>query len=57
MLGQGNPVWDESKATIVRNPANHQDVVGQVMYATAQDVERALDAASHYAPIWAFLSR
>lgn len=52
ILGQGNPVWDESKATIVRNPANHQDVVGQVMFATAQDVEQALEAASHYAPIW-----
>src|SRR5690606_36608293 len=52
ILGQGNPDWDESKATIERNPANHQDVVGQVMYATAQDVEQALEAASHYAPIW-----
>ena len=52
MLGQETPVWDDARARAVLNPADHQDVVGQVMEAGPADVERALDLASHYAPIW-----
>ena len=36
----------------IRNPANHDDVVGSVTEAEAEDVEAALKAAAGYAQIW-----
>lgn len=52
LLGQDSPEWDQQRAQTVLNPANHQDVVGHVMTASALDIEHALSAARHYAPIW-----
>ncbi len=37
----------------LRNPADHRDVLGTVQYASAADVEAALQAASEAAPAWA----
>jgi RHH-type proline utilization regulon transcriptional repressor/proline dehydrogenase/delta 1-pyrroline-5-carboxylate dehydrogenase len=37
----------------LRNPADHSDVLGTVQYASAADVEAALQAASEAAPGWA----
>ena len=37
----------------LRNPADHQDVLGSVQYASAEDVDLALQAAADIAPIWA----
>lgn len=42
----GNPPQD------IRNPADHRDIVGQVMEAGAQEVEAALTAAEAYAIDW-----
>jgi RHH-type transcriptional regulator, proline utilization regulon repressor / proline dehydrogenase / delta 1-pyrroline-5-carboxylate dehydrogenase len=42
-----------SAATPVRNPANHDDVVGQVQDATPADVENALAGAAGAAAAWA----
>ena len=43
----------ESAITIeIRNPADHQDVVGQVTLATSADLQVALQAASNYAVDW-----
>ncbi|MGE5649363.1 MAG: trifunctional transcriptional regulator/proline dehydrogenase/L-glutamate gamma-semialdehyde dehydrogenase [Bacillota bacterium] len=39
-------------AQAVLNPADRRDVVGQVIEAGADDVERALAAAAHYAADW-----
>ena len=36
----------------VRNPANHADIIGSVVQATADDVDAALAAASAAAPGW-----
>src|SRR5690606_29928237 len=52
MLGDENTVWDDSRAQAVRNPADRRDVVGQVIEANEADVETALAAAVHAAPIW-----
>ena len=38
---------------LVRNPADHADVVGQVQHASAADVQRALADAAASAPAWA----
>ncbi len=37
----------------LRNPADHSDVLGSVQYASADDVNAALQAASGIAPAWA----
>ncbi|WP_199226237.1 bifunctional proline dehydrogenase/L-glutamate gamma-semialdehyde dehydrogenase PutA [Limnohabitans sp. 2KL-1] len=37
----------------LRNPADHSDVLGTVQYASAADVDAALQAASEAAPAWA----
>jgi RHH-type proline utilization regulon transcriptional repressor/proline dehydrogenase/delta 1-pyrroline-5-carboxylate dehydrogenase len=37
----------------LRNPADHSDVLGSVQYASAADVNAALQAASSIAPDWA----
>ena len=39
--------------TLVRNPADRSDIVGQVQEASAQDVQAALAAAEAAAPAWA----
>lgn len=52
LLGSHSPEWDQQRAQAVINPAAHQDVVGFVMNADAQDVKHALEAAQHFAPIW-----
>ena len=39
-------------AQLVRNPADHREVVGQVSEATVADVDTALTAATAYAPQW-----
>ncbi|HJV06524.1 MAG TPA: trifunctional transcriptional regulator/proline dehydrogenase/L-glutamate gamma-semialdehyde dehydrogenase [Chromobacteriaceae bacterium] len=50
MLGDGDVT--EGMALDVRNPANHADVVGQVLEATPADVERALTLAESAYPQW-----
>lgn len=37
----------------VVNPADHRDVVGYVRRATAAEVDRAIAAATDFAPVWA----
>ncbi|WP_228768213.1 proline dehydrogenase family protein [Limnohabitans sp. DM1] len=37
----------------LRNPADHSDVLGTVQFASAADVEAALQAATDFAPAWA----
>jgi RHH-type proline utilization regulon transcriptional repressor/proline dehydrogenase/delta 1-pyrroline-5-carboxylate dehydrogenase len=37
----------------LRNPADHSDVLGTVQYASAADVDLALQAATDFAPAWA----
>jgi RHH-type proline utilization regulon transcriptional repressor/proline dehydrogenase/delta 1-pyrroline-5-carboxylate dehydrogenase len=37
----------------LRNPADHSDVLGSVKYASAEDVNAALQAANDFAPDWA----
>ncbi|RZI44394.1 trifunctional transcriptional regulator/proline dehydrogenase/L-glutamate gamma-semialdehyde dehydrogenase [Herbaspirillum sp. HC18] len=41
-----------AQASAVINPANHRDVVGQVVEAGAEEVEQALAAAAAYATDW-----
>ncbi|MEI2414994.1 trifunctional transcriptional regulator/proline dehydrogenase/L-glutamate gamma-semialdehyde dehydrogenase [Orrella sp. JC864] len=52
MLDEDGRTYPAERAQPVRNPADHRDVVGQVVQADAQDVEQALRAASRAAPIW-----
>ena len=42
----------QGTVTAIRNPANHQDVVGHVRLASAADVQTALQAAQDYAVDW-----
>ncbi|WP_427183422.1 trifunctional transcriptional regulator/proline dehydrogenase/L-glutamate gamma-semialdehyde dehydrogenase [Bordetella bronchialis] len=44
--------WDAARAVPVRNPADHRDVVGQVIEATDADVQEALRRAGQGASIW-----
>jgi RHH-type proline utilization regulon transcriptional repressor/proline dehydrogenase/delta 1-pyrroline-5-carboxylate dehydrogenase len=44
--------WDAARAIDVLNPADHRDRVGQVIEATLEEVEAALQAAGKTAPIW-----
>ncbi|MFT3721165.1 trifunctional transcriptional regulator/proline dehydrogenase/L-glutamate gamma-semialdehyde dehydrogenase [Pseudorhodoferax sp.] len=44
--------WDEARAQPVRNPADRRDLVGHVVEATAEEVERALAVAEAECPIW-----
>ncbi|MFV0283330.1 MAG: trifunctional transcriptional regulator/proline dehydrogenase/L-glutamate gamma-semialdehyde dehydrogenase [Castellaniella sp.] len=44
--------WDEARARAVLNPADHRDVVGQVIEADEADVQAALKRAEYAAPIW-----
>lgn len=52
LVGEDGPAWDDARAQPVCNPADHRDVVGHVMQANPDDVQRALAAAVHAAPIW-----
>ncbi|MDC7718960.1 trifunctional transcriptional regulator/proline dehydrogenase/L-glutamate gamma-semialdehyde dehydrogenase [Vogesella sp. DC21W] len=51
LLADSEPHGSAPQAVL--NPANHQDVVGQVQEATREDVEAALQAAVRAAPVWA----
>ncbi|PRP71335.1 trifunctional transcriptional regulator/proline dehydrogenase/L-glutamate gamma-semialdehyde dehydrogenase [Chromobacterium amazonense] len=51
MLGDGDVTDGELLA--VRNPADHGDVVGKVLEASADDVERALQQSADFAANWA----
>jgi RHH-type proline utilization regulon transcriptional repressor/proline dehydrogenase/delta 1-pyrroline-5-carboxylate dehydrogenase len=50
LLGSGAVAGGPAQA--VRNPANHADVVGQVIEAGAEEVETALQQAQAYATDW-----
>ncbi len=52
LVAQDSPAWDQQHAHAVINPACHQDVVGYVMSARPVDLDNALSAAQHFAPIW-----
>lgn len=52
MVGNAEAIWDDARARAVRNPADHRDVVGHVIEADHAEVEEALAAAAHAAPIW-----
>ncbi len=52
MMGEGDFTWDDARAKTVRNPADHRDVVGYVIEANQAEVDSALAAAAHAAPIW-----
>ena len=39
-------------ATAVRNPANHDDIVGYHVYATEEDMHKALDVTAHGFESW-----
>lgn len=41
------------RALDVLNPADHRDVVGQVVFANQDEIQLALTRAEHAAPIWA----
>lgn len=49
---EGAPSWDDARARPLRNPADHRDIVGQVIEADEADVVRAVAAAVQAAPIW-----
>ncbi|MGC0151085.1 trifunctional transcriptional regulator/proline dehydrogenase/L-glutamate gamma-semialdehyde dehydrogenase [Chromobacterium vaccinii] len=51
MLGDGDV--SDGELQEVRNPADHGDVVGKVIEATAADVERALQQSQGIAAVWA----
>src|SRR3546814_17015692 len=53
LLAEGDFVWDQARVIPVRNPADRRDIVGQVIEANTADVDQALSAAVHAAPIWA----
>ena len=52
MVGEVETTWDDTRARAVSNPGDHRDVVGHVMEASHAEVESALAAATHVAPIW-----
>jgi RHH-type proline utilization regulon transcriptional repressor/proline dehydrogenase/delta 1-pyrroline-5-carboxylate dehydrogenase len=45
--------FDGAERITLRNPADHGDVLGTLQYASATDVQVALQAASEVAPSWA----
>ena len=53
LLAAAVPLGDAPPAQPVRNPAQHQDLVGMVQEAGAQATEQALAAAAAAAPGWA----
>src|SRR3546814_19231272 len=52
MLGEEAAAWNAERATDVRNPADHRDVVGQVIEARTAEADAALLVAHNTAPIW-----
>ncbi len=44
--------WDNTRAVAVLNPANHKDHVGEVIEATAEEVQIAIERAQQISPIW-----
>ncbi|MBV2182641.1 MAG: trifunctional transcriptional regulator/proline dehydrogenase/L-glutamate gamma-semialdehyde dehydrogenase [Castellaniella sp.] len=60
LLGSAGQVWQASppgewqsdRAQPVLNPADHRDVVGQLVEADEADVQAALKRAEYAAPIW-----
>ncbi|VWX63206.1 fused DNA-binding transcriptional regulator; proline dehydrogenase; pyrroline-5-carboxylate dehydrogenase [Burkholderiales bacterium 8X] len=55
---RAEPMIDGSRdvpgaAIPLRNPADHRDLVGEVIEATVRDVDRAITAAARFAPAWA----
>lgn len=52
MIGGSDHVWDDTRATVIRNPADYRDIVGYLTDATETDVQHALSVAAHAAPIW-----
>lgn len=52
LLDQDSQTYPAERHLPVRNPADHRDVVGQVVEADAADVEAALHATTRAAPIW-----
>lgn len=53
MVAESPVAWDDARAMPIRNPADHRDVVGHVIEANEAEVQAALRAARHTAPIWA----
>lgn len=52
VVGDTPYLWDEARAQVVRNPADYRDIVGYVITANDTDLDLALSAAVHAAPIW-----
>ena len=52
MLGDTSLEWDGARAVPVLSPADHRDVVGQVIEADQADVATAIGYAVNAAPIW-----
>src|SRR3546814_16070036 len=52
MLGEEAAAGHAERATDVRNPADHRDVVGQVIEARTAEADAALLVAPNTAPIW-----
>lgn len=50
--GRAETVWPAERLQPVCNPADHRDVVGQVVEADAADIDAALAAAAATEPIW-----
>ena len=52
MVGAPTARIDENQRKLIRNPANHDDVVGHVVTATPADIAAALASASAAAATW-----
>ena len=54
MVGEeeGGFEWDEAGAAAVLNPGDRRDIVGKAIEAGPAEIEAALAAAAHVAPIW-----
>lgn len=52
----GKDSWSTESQQRLRdvvNPADHRDIVGQVVFANEEEIEKALQRAEYIAPIWA----
>ncbi len=56
LISEKEPATNASAPLQILNPADHRDVVGSVVEATADDVDHALHAATSYAMDWQTLS-
>lgn len=52
VVGLQDAVWDDTRARIVRNPADQRDIVGHVIDADNAAIVIACRTAQHTAPIW-----